>query len=215
MKFNKIALILFIIIFISLNVILYIQNQEKIKLQNNFEKIKLQNDTLNLKIDSLQSDIEKYSRLKISKISKVNIPKTFSFEKVKALVDACQEYKVPIKIACRLIYAESTFKQNAISYAGAKGYMQLMPNTIKHISQTTSLDINDKHWNIKMGIYYIGYLYNMFKTYDNHTRWKLTILSYNIGPTRVKNNVTEVLEVYKDYKYLNKILGDSKLGNLY
>jgi len=204
-----------VIIFIA---ILYIYTSDKnkleLKMNKKLKELKIQNDILNTKIDSLKLEVENYNRMKLSKISNVNIPKSFSLEKIKVLIDACDEYNFPLKVACRLIYAESSFKEKAVSYKGAKGYMQIMPNTIKHIKNTTKISKDDPHWNIKMGVYYLSHLYNMFKLYDKHTRLRLTILSYNIGPGRVKSDPMGLLNEYFDYPYLNKILGNARLGNI-
>lgn len=215
MKFGKDTLILICIGLICCILLINMYNNKSTELENKFQDLKNQNDSLIYEIDSLKIQFEKYSRQNLSKISKVNIPSTFGIEKIKVLVNSCKEYNVPLKIACRLIYSESTFNPNAISYSGAKGFMQLMPSTIKYINKKTNISKDDKHWNIKMGVYYLSYLYNMFKTRDKHTRWRLAVLSYNIGPGRVLNNPDSVLYEYKDYKYLNKILGDNRLGNIY
>jgi len=209
------VLTIYVILFIA---ILYIYTSDKnkleLKMDEKLKELKIQNDILDTKIDSLKLEVERYNRMKLSKISNVNIPKSFSSEKIKVLIDACDKYNSPLKVVCRLIYAESTFKEKAVSYSGAKGYMQIMPNTIKHINNTTKISKEDPHWNIKMGTYYLSYLYNMFKSYDKHTRLRLTILSYNIGPGRVISDPMGLLNEYADYAYLNKILGNARLGNI-
>lgn len=213
-KLNILAFFIMLIMLILFKSYTDNVNNTMFEMNKKIENFELQKDTLQNTVDSLRNEIQKYSRIKLSKMTRVEIPRTFSNDKLKVLIDACNKYNVPPKIVCRLIYAESTFRENVVSYAGAKGYMQIMPNTIKHIEKTTDLESDDPYWNLKMGTYYISYLYDMFKGYNKHTRWRLTILSYNIGPGRVKSDPMHYLNEYKDYSYLNKILGNRKLGNI-
>lgn len=213
---NIISNIIYIIIIACIIFIFNKQFENNVNktINNEIKILKNKQDSLNNKLDSLKKEIKKYNRIHISKVANVKIPKTFTNDKLKVLVNSCKKYNVPIKLVCRLIYAESTFKESALSYAGARGYMQLMPNTIKYISRITNIKQNDKYWNIKMGTYYISYIYKKFKKYNPINRWKLTILSYNLGPSRVKSKPKYYLKKYKNYPYLNKILGSNKLGNI-
>ncbi|TGA68588.1 transporter substrate-binding domain-containing protein [Aliivibrio fischeri] len=76
-------------------------------------------------------------------------------------------------------FAESSFDPNAISSSGAKGLMQLMPETAKDMGVTQLFDPNE---NIKGGAKYNKWLY---KTYWNYLPEKealaFTFASYNAG----------------------------------
>lgn len=94
------------------------------------------------------------------------------------------EFDVPEPLIYAIIYNESDFDREAISNAGAKGLMQLMPDTFdwvaERLGETTSADnITDAETNIKYGTYYLSYLYNRFED------WKTVIAAYNAGPNKV------------------------------
>ncbi len=84
-----------------------------------------------------------------------------------------------------LIRQESLFRDNAVSRAGARGLMQVMPYTAKRIAR--QLDINyhngeqlfDPQFNITLGAHYLGTLHRK----QGHPI--LAIASYNAGPHRI------------------------------
>ena len=87
---------------------------------------------------------------------------------------------------------ESLFNPGAISYAGARGLMQLMPATAKrmaahlNLSYSVSRLTEDPGFNVQLGRQYLSKLLD---------RWNgaeiLTIASYNAGPSRVKEWINE------------------------
>jgi len=86
-----------------------------------------------------------------------------------------------------VIRQESVFNANAISHAGARGLMQLMPTTANYISKKSGLGKVHKQelflpsTNIHLGSLYLA---NLLKRFDNQL--PLAIAAYNAGPTRVK-----------------------------
>lgn len=104
-----------------------------------------------------------------------------------------------------LIKHESTFKNAAVSHMGAKGLMQILPNTAHHIAQKTGQSISsassllDPRTNIRLGLSYIKYLESMFG--GNR---RLALMAYNWGPgnvlTRLKqgSRVTPSVQAYAD-----------------
>ena len=96
------------------------------------------------------------------------------------------EYNIDKSILFALIKTESNFKANAISSAGARGLMQLLPSTAKEIAgklnETFSVDsLYSVNTNVKYGTYYLRYLLNMFD--GDYT---LSIASFNAGFSNVK-----------------------------
>lgn len=87
---------------------------------------------------------------------------------------------------------ESLFNPQAVSSAGARGLMQLMPATAKRMAKSLDLDYetdrltDDPSFNITLGRAYLSRLLD---------RWDgaeaLTIASYNAGPTRVRQWINE------------------------
>lgn len=94
-----------------------------------------------------------------------------------------------------IIRQESVFDVKAVSNAGARGLMQLMPATAKELARKQGVAYN-KSWlnsrpeyNIKLGS---AYLEKLLKQFDGH--YALAIAAYNAGPGRV----SEWLRVYGD-----------------
>ena len=81
---------------------------------------------------------------------------------------------------------ESQFAQNAISHAGARGLMQLMPGTAREQSGKLGMSymraslINDPSYNIKLGDAYFA---RMLAYYDG--AYPLAVAAYNAGPGNV------------------------------
>lgn len=95
-----------------------------------------------------------------------------------------------------LIKVESNFREYALSYAGAVGLMQVMPQTAAWISEKLNLnvDISSPVDNIVIGIKYLQYLLDF---YDGDL--DLALRAYNAGPARVAadNSISS--------RYLSKI----------
>ena len=108
-------------------------------------------------------------------------PRKFS-EQVTAASD---EFQVPEDVIYAVILTESGFRQDAVSHAGAKGLMQLMPDTYTWIAwrlgeEAPREDICDPERNIRYGTYLLSYLYGEFG------QWETVYAAYNAGETRVK-----------------------------
>ncbi|MFW5850648.1 MAG: transglycosylase SLT domain-containing protein [Bacteroidota bacterium] len=83
------------------------------------------------------------------------------------------------RLLTSLIYQESRFEPAAASWAGAKGLMQLMPETAKELGVLNIFDIAQ---NIQGGTNYLQQIYNKFdEVKDSIQRIKLTMASYNCG----------------------------------
>ncbi|MCJ7446919.1 MAG: transporter substrate-binding domain-containing protein [Bacteroidales bacterium] len=88
------------------------------------------------------------------------------------------------RLLASLIYQESRFKPNVVSWAGAFGLMQIMPETGKYFG----VDITSSPGNnIRAGTSYINWLHSIFdpKIPDEHERLKFILASYNAGPGHV------------------------------
>jgi soluble lytic murein transglycosylase len=87
---------------------------------------------------------------------------------------------------------ESAFDREAVSSAGARGMMQLMPATARHIAKTLKMSFSanrltsDWSYNITLGRAYLGSLLSDFSG-----SYVLAIAAYNIGPGRVKQWVRD------------------------
>lgn len=93
-------------------------------------------------------------------------------------------WKVDKALVLALIRQESGFKPEAKSPAGAKGLMQLMPNTAYHITKDISLKRNSNNLlkpevSLELGQRYVNYL--MQKTFINGNLFYM-MTAYNAGP---------------------------------
>ena len=86
-----------------------------------------------------------------------------------------------------VIRQESAFNPGAISHAGARGLMQLMPATARLVAKKSRLRYSksmltqDPHYNMTLGRSYLEELLIRFKG-----SYLLTLAAYNAGPSRAK-----------------------------
>ncbi|WP_419904117.1 lytic transglycosylase domain-containing protein [Kiloniella sp.] len=86
-----------------------------------------------------------------------------------------------------LIRQESEFNHKAISHAGARGLMQLMPATAKSVAKKEKVKYkkqnltNDPSYNVRLGTAYLSELIRSFKG-----SYVMALAGYNAGPHRVK-----------------------------
>jgi soluble lytic murein transglycosylase-like protein len=86
---------------------------------------------------------------------------------------AAQEYGVEEAIVRAIIHAESAYRPNAVSRAGARGLMQLIPATASRFGVG---DVFDPAQNIKGGVKYLAFL---LKRYNSNL--SLAAAGYNAG----------------------------------
>lgn len=100
------------------------------------------------------------------------------------------EFNVPASVIYAVIKCESDFDPHAVSRAGAKGLMQLMPDTFSWAAKKAAVNytaeqIFEPEANIHIGVYYLSWLRQRFDT------WKLVYAAYNAGHNRVLDWVEE------------------------
>jgi membrane-bound lytic murein transglycosylase F len=87
------------------------------------------------------------------------------------------------RLMASLIYQESKFDNNVTSWAGAKGLMQLMPNTAKRYGVDT---VSSPREQIRAGSEFITWLNKVFSDIpDQNERIKFILAAYNIGPGHI------------------------------
>ena len=89
--------------------------------------------------------------------------------------------KIHTNLVMSLIRQESAFDPKAVSPARAKGLMQVIPRTARHLLRRGHQKLMDPKANTQMGVKYLERLATRF---DN--KMELVLAAYNAGPQRVK-----------------------------
>ena len=120
------------------------------------------------------------------------------------ILEASLLYQVPEALIRAVIRVESDYDPNVVSWAGAQGLMQLMPETGTRMEVT---DPFDPRQNILGGTRYLRYLANLFEgdlvlTIAGYNAGEGSILRYQGVPpySTTQGYIRKVVEYY--YKYL-------------
>lgn len=93
-------------------------------------------------------------------------------------------------------YQESGFDPNAVSWAGAKGLMQIIPSTAKSLNVT---DVFNPQENIDAGCRYLKRLQNSFSDIRNRVdKIRFTLAAYNGGPRHIRDAMNLAKKYGKD-----------------
>ncbi|MEW5949607.1 MAG: transglycosylase SLT domain-containing protein [Thermodesulfobacteriota bacterium] len=110
---------------------------------------------------------------------------------------ACRRFGVDTNLVRAIIKAESNFNYLALSPKGARGLMQLMPQTAQEMAV---FDIFDPAENIYGGVKYLKRLLGMF---DGNI--PLALAAYNAGPDRVGNR-KQIPMIKETQDYVQRVL---------
>ena len=136
------------------------------------------------------------------------------------IMERSQEYKVDPYLVLALIRTESHFRTRADSRVGARGLMQIMPETGLWIAGQMKIPdfsvekLYQPDYNITMGIWYLAYLDKVFQG-----DLVKTLAAYNAGEHKVKKwlhdgmwsgRLLDLAEIPYDEtrEYINKVLFD-------
>jgi len=98
------------------------------------------------------------------------------FEVKQMVMREAASSNVPISLALAVAKVESDFNARALSSAGARGVMQIMPATAKHEFGVSPNRLWDAQLNISLGVQFLEQLH---KQYDE--RWDMALSHYNGG----------------------------------
>jgi len=108
-----------------------------------------------------------------------------------------KKYQVDFALIKAMIRAESGFNPFAVSRKGAKGLMQLMPETASRMNVSNILNPRE---NIEGGVRYFKYLLSLF---DNDIR--LSLAAYNAGENLV-GELRSIPPYRETVDYIKKVL---------
>jgi soluble lytic murein transglycosylase-like protein len=108
------------------------------------------------------------------------------------------KYGVDPRLVVEVIRQESGFRQYAVSSAGAKGLMQLIPATAARMG---TKDIFDMRQNVEGGVKYLRMLLDMF---DGNVH--LALAGYNAGEGRVIRSGRQIPAIPETQNYVRSIM---------
>ena len=136
--------------------------------------------------DDRKTDIQNQVRFVLQIIQSTQKDPVEAANLAVSIVKASYEAKYDPLFVASVIKSESAFNKTAVSYAGAKGLMQILPNTGRYLSERNQLDwhgprkLNDPEYNIQLGISYLKELEERFKGNRQHA-----LIAYNWGPANL------------------------------
>ncbi|HYJ91462.1 MAG TPA: lytic transglycosylase domain-containing protein [Pyrinomonadaceae bacterium] len=113
------------------------------------------------------------------------------------VVDSSRRYAIDPLLIYSQMHQESTFKLRAISPKGARGLMQLMPDTARRMGVA---NIYDPKQNIEGGVKYMRFLLDMFNGDVN-----LALAGYNAGENAVLKYGNQVPPYRETLEYVRRI----------
>jgi soluble lytic murein transglycosylase-like protein len=108
-------------------------------------------------------------------------------------------YHVPPALVKAVMHVESCFDRRAVSSVGARGLMQLMPDTAALLGVRDSFDAAQ---NIEGGARYLSMMREKFPN-----DWKLVLAAYNAGPNAVDKYGGTIPPYPETQNYVKRVMG--------
>jgi len=118
----------------------------------------------------------------------------------KLLVDEANRQGIDPTLALAMAEVESNFNPRALSKAGAKGVMQIMPATAESVFGISSNQLYDAKTNIYIGISFIKKLLNRY-----NQRLDIALSHYN-GGSAVQDKSGRLSIIPATRRYVNKVI---------
>jgi soluble lytic murein transglycosylase len=119
-------------------------------------------------------------------------------EVARTMYDASRRYAVDYRLVLAVMDAESNFRHDVVSEAGAIGIMQVKRIVAREFSEEVGIPyerdvLHDPHANVRFGVYYLSWL---SRHYDNDYA---ILYAYNVGYTRARQNMQRSSEPKTGY----------------
>ena len=126
----------------------------------------------------------------------------------EVILDESAKRNLDPMLVLAVIQVESGFQYAMVSPMGARGIMQIMPDTGKFLSEIVAQEhgiqpasfipesLDDPILNIKLGVYYLHDLKKQFPTLN------LALAAYNVGPAEIQNRLENNQEFPDEYAVL-------------
>lgn len=111
------------------------------------------------------------------------------------IMEAADYYGFDWRLIAAQIYQESHFNPKALSYAGARGFMQLTLSTARSLGVKNILDPEQ---NINAGVQHLKDLYNYFEKAEGANRLFIALAAYNVGQGHILDARNIALEMNLD-----------------
>lgn len=122
----------------------------------------------------------------------------------KLILTESEKYQYDPLLVVAMIMTESGFNSAAHSWGGARGLMQIRPQTGKEVAKRIGLEwqgvksLHDPHFSIKSGLYYLREQQQEFG--DLNT----SLAAYNYGPTAIRRIIS--LQRVVPLRYAKKVM---------
>jgi hypothetical protein len=151
--------------------------------------------------------IERILKDRLKGVSAVEIPKV-----AEHLALLCRTYRFDPAFILAMIQAESGFRADAVSPAGAVGLMQLMPASAAVIAKQSGLSfsgaqsLREPRFNLTLAVSYLAQLRHRYRNRSPY----FFIAAYNIGPGRLDKLLSrpsfKPVQTLKYYREIQKWL---------
>lgn len=193
------------------NIVRYVYNWQVL-----FDMFASNKANVNLKYEISSSNLQKLSsriqrtQQEFFKGSSDDIIKTYG----KVIKEEAGYYKLDWRLIISIIRQESDFTSNAVSHAGAYGFMQIMPRTGSSLEQTLNLENHTSPTNnLIAGIYYYALLVGRYDEAGDPDKYMLALAAYNCGSGHVEDAMSISYYEGKDFlKWENISNSLTKLG---
>jgi soluble lytic murein transglycosylase-like protein len=163
-------------------------------------RLYLNSETSSSFVDVLTVDIDRFERDEVviaPEVSKTPAPLVLTID--QSISQAGERHHIDPDFITSVVRAESGFHPRAVSAKGARGLMQLMPQTAAGLGVKDSFDTNE---NVQAGTQYLRQLLEKFD-YDAVK----ALAAYNAGPDRV-TRYHGVPPYSETRNYVNRIVRD-------